>query len=127
MIRFGLLLGVVLAIVMQLSCVQQLQPKLHSDAVVVDGQYPITQLDGQPLYATFRVEVKPGPHEMWVSYITVKHHYSCQFTWQAAEGAQYEIVAETASHPLTLYRWKRRNALWAVRLAPIAPDICVKA
>jgi hypothetical protein len=61
--------------------------------------------------------------------VAVRHetygvNYLCQFDFEASAGTRYEIIYKPNPQPLTLYRWHRSNALWALRLDPVAPTGC---
>lgn len=92
----------------------------------ITSSHPIIAIDGEPLESVFEYWVSAGPHVITAVYPTLSYQYICVFTLEAQASARYEIVHQEKMEPLVLYRWWRRNILFAERLDPVIPE-CYKA
>jgi len=120
------LLIVLTLLMLTVACVPHRKannPETHS---LLFGNFPIIRLDGEAMKGVYEAEIQPGKHQLVVKYPTLTGNYQCYFTWQAELGAVYEIVADKRASPLTIYQWKRTNALWASRSQGIEAEKCEK-
>ncbi len=107
------------------SCVQ---PPVFKDRnyALVESAYPIVSVNGNDVEKTYQLNVKAGKITLIAVYNTYQYDYYCSFNWTARAGIAYEITDQENAYPLTLYRWHRKNSLWAVRLDPVDPVECTK-
>lgn len=94
--------------------------------VLLKSSYPIISLDEKDIEPSYELELEAGHHTLMVVYSTYRKNYHCLFTWQAQADTRYEIVDSSNTYPLTLFRWARRNGLWAIRYDPLDPERCEK-
>ncbi len=107
------------------SCVQSPVFK-DKDHAVITSSYPIIAINDENIDKTFQLDLKAGDNSVRVLYNTYQYDYFCTFNWRAKAGTAYEITDQENQYPLTLYRWYRKNALWAIRLDPLDPVGCSK-
>ena len=107
------------------SCVQAPVFKAEGYALV-DSSYPVVTINGVEIEETYVLDVEAGENTMVVVYNTYRYDYFCTFSWMAEAGVAYEITDQENKYPLTLYRWHRKNSLWAVRLDPVDPQECTQ-
>jgi len=107
------------------ACVQPpvFDGKNHS---FLKSNYPIVSVNGNKIEPSYKVDLKPGENILVITYLTYEHDYHCTFKWQVTANTAYEVVDQDNRYPLTLYRWIRRNSLWAVRLDPVDPLECIE-
>lgn len=115
-----ILIGILSAMVS--SCVTA--PVLVGDQASLRTNHPVISVDGKLVVEQTDLRLQPGPHTIQVVYRTHLHDYICHFQWVVETNRHYEIVDHNDADPLTLYRWRRRNALWAARLEPVQPTHC---
>ncbi len=90
------------------------------------SNYPIVSVNGNQVEPSYKVDLTPGENILVITYLTYRYDYYCTFKWNVAANTAYEVVDQENRYPLTLYRWIRRNSLWAVRLDPVEPLECIK-
>ena len=107
------------------ACVQPpvFTGKNHS---FLKSNYPIVSVNGNQVEPSYKVDLKPGENILVITYLTYQHDYYCTFKWNVTANTAYEVVDQDNRYPLTLYRWIRRNSLWAVRLDPVDPIACIE-
>jgi len=93
---------------------------------LVKSSYPIVNLNGSEIEPAYAVDIEAGDNTMVIVYHSYQYDYACTFTWNAIAGTAYEVVDQDNRYPLTLYRWKRKNSLWAIRLDPVDPLQCTR-
>jgi hypothetical protein len=92
----------------------------------IKSNYPIVSVNGNKVEPSYKVDLKPGENILVITYLAYRHDYYCTFKWDVTDNTAYEVVDQENRHPLTLYRWIRRNGLWAVRLDPVDPLECIE-
>ena len=108
------------------SCVQP--PAIKGEGyAVIESNYPIVTHNGTDIEAAYKLEIEAGKNTLVIVYQTYQHDYHCTFTWVARPGTAYEVTDQENRYPLTLYRWVRKNSLWAIRLNPVDPLSCETA
>jgi len=107
------------------SCVQPALFKTEGYALI-KSNYPILAINGNEIEKTYQLDLEAGENSLLVVYNTYQYDYFCTFSWNAIAGTAYEITDQENQYPLTLYRWHRKNGLWAARLDPIDPLECTK-
>ncbi len=105
------------------SCVQPPVFKAEGYALI-KSNYPIMAVNGVEIEKSYRLDLDAGENSLRVLYNTYQYDYLCTFSWTAVANTAYEITDQENLYPLTLYRWHRKNALWAIRLNPIDPIEC---
>ena len=115
---------IILCVVLS-SCVQPPVFKTEEYALI-KSNYPIVAVNGNEIGQTYQLDIKAGENSLLVVYNTYQYDYYCSFSWLARAGTAYEITDQENLYPLTLYRWYRKNGLWAIRLDPVDPLECVK-
>ena len=107
------------------SCVQP--PVFKSeDYALIKSNYPIVVINGIETEDTYKLDLEAGENSLLVVYNSYQHDYFCTFSWVAKPGIAYEITDQENQYPLTLYRWHRKNGLWAIRLDPVDPLECTQ-
>lgn len=107
------------------SCVQP--PVFNSkDHALIKSNYPIVAVNGSDIEETYQLDIKAGENSLVVVYNTYQYDYFCTFSWFAKADTAYEITDQENLHPLTLYRWHRKNSMWAIRLDPVDPQTCTQ-
>ena len=106
------------------GCVQMPVIK-EADHALLQSNYPVISLNNQKVQHLYKLYVPAGNNTLVVIYPTYRFDYRCTFTWTAQAGSAYEITDQYDKYPLTLYRWKRANDLWASRQEPLDPLDCV--
>ncbi|SMF24536.1 hypothetical protein SAMN02745866_01600 [Alteromonadaceae bacterium Bs31] len=119
LIKVGVLLVILLA---SSACISPV--RTYSGKAFLRSGSPLIALNGKALAGVYELYVEPGEQQVRALFKTALHEYVCTFEWAAVAETRYEISANENQHPLTLYRWERRNSLWAVRLDPVAPVSC---
>ena len=107
------------------SCVQPPVFKAE-DYALVKSNYPIVAINGIEIEKTYNLDLEAGENTLVIVYNTYQHDYFCTFSWVAAPGTAYEVTDQENQYPLTLYRWRRKNGLWAIRLDPVDPLKCMQ-
>ena len=107
------------------SCVQQPVFKAE-DYALANSNYPIVAINGNKIEETYKLDLKAGDNSLVIVYNTYRYDYFCTFSWLATAGTVYEVTDQENQYPLTLYRWHRKNSLWAIRLDPVNPLECIK-
>ncbi len=107
------------------SCVQPPVFK-DEDSAVIKSNYPIIAINGKKIAETYQLDLKAGENSVRILYNTYQYDYFCNFEWQAKTGITYEVTDQENQYPLTLYRWHKKNRLWAIRLDPVDPVECSK-
>ena len=70
-------------------------------------------------------DIDAGENSVLIAYHTYRHDYYCTFVRNAAEHTGYEVTTQETLFPLTLFRCVRTNSLWASRLDPTDPFVCI--
>ena len=107
------------------ACVQPPVFKAEEYAHITSN-YPIVFSNGIEIEKTYELDIVAGANSLVIVYNTYQHDYLCTFTWDAVAGIAYEVTDQENQYPLTLYRWHKRNGLWAIRLDPVNPVECVE-
>lgn len=105
------------------SCVQAPIFKGEGYALLTSN-YPVVSVNGVAVEDTYKLDIDTGENTLVIVYHTYTKDYHCTFTWTATAGTAYEVTDQENSYPLTLYRWVRKNRLWALRLDPVDPLEC---
>lgn len=105
------------------SCVQAPTFK-GEDYALVTSNYPIVSVNGVGVEDTYQLDIDTGENTLVIIYHTYTKNYHCKFTWTVTAGTAYEVTDQENRYPLTLYRWVKKNGLWAVRLDPVEPIGC---
>lgn len=109
------------------GCVQT-PPVKQGDYALLISNYPIIQINGEVIDSEsgerYKQDIKAGDNNAVIVYNTYTYDFFCSFSWQAESGQVYEVTDQENAEPLTLYRWKRKNRLWAQRLDPVNPTHC---
>jgi len=90
----------------------------------IRSNYPIVSINNNEITPVYELDIKAGENSLVIVYHTYQHDYFCTFNWIAEAGTVYEITDQENKYPLTLYRWKKANSLWASRLDPVDPVMC---
>lgn len=90
----------------------------------ITSNYPIVSLSGVEIEPSYELDLEAGETTLVIVYHSYQYDYACTFTWTAAAGTAYEVTDQENREPLTLYRWVRKNSLWAIRLDPVDPVQC---
>ena len=107
------------------SCVEIPAFKFE-DYALIKSNYPIIAINGNEIEETYKLDLEAGENTLLVVYNTYQYDYHCTFSWIAQAGTAYEITDHENQYPLTLYRWHRKNSLWAIRLDPVDPLECTQ-
>jgi len=107
------------------SCVQPPVFKTEKYALI-KSNYPIVAINGIEIEKTYQLDLETGENSLIVVYNTYQYDYYCSFRWLAVAGIAYEVIDQENQYPLTLYRWHRKNGLWAVRLGAVDPLECTQ-
>lgn len=107
------------------SCVQPPVFKTEEHAVIISN-YPIVAVNGVEIEKAYQLDLKAGDNSLVIIYNTYEYDYFCTFSWPAKAGTAYEVTDQENAYPLTLYRWYRKNGLWAIRFDPVDPEKCQK-
>lgn len=105
------------------SCVQAPNFK-GDDYSFIKSSHTIVSVNGEGVDPKYTMDLMVGETTLVVLYRTYRHSYYCLFKWTSESRTAYEITDQENQYPLTLYRWKRENDLWASRLDPIDPVKC---
>lgn len=107
------------------ACVQV--PVFKEDGyALINSNYPIVSLNGVEIESAYNLEIEAGDTTLVIVYHSYQYNYICTFSWTAVTGVVYEVTDHDNNYPLTLYRWVRRNGLWAVRMDPLDPLQCTQ-
>ena len=106
------------------SCVQAPTFKGEGYALITSN-YPIVSVNGFAVEDSYKLDIDTGENTLVIVYHTYTKDYHCTFTWTATAATAYEVTDQENRYPLTLYRWIKRNSLWAVRLDPVDPLACL--
>ena len=105
------------------ACVQP--PVFRDDShAYIRSNYPVVNVNGDDIEPEYQIDLPPGENTLVITYMTYRHNYDCTFRWNVESNTVYEVIDQDNRYPLTLYRWIRRNSLWAVRLDPVEPVDC---
>ena len=107
------------------SCVQSPVFK-DKDFALIKSNYPIISINGSEIEETYQLDLEAGNNSVVVLYSTYQYEYHCTFSWLANAGTMYEVTDQENLYPLTLYRWHKKNSLWATRLNPVDPLECIE-
>ena len=107
------------------ACVQTPVFK-DDDHSFIKSSYPIVSVNDYEIEPSYKIDLTPGENTLVVTYLTYRYDYDCTFKWSVDANTVYEVVDQENRYPLTLYRWIRRNNLWAARLDPINPVECLQ-
>ena len=107
------------------SCVQPSVFKTE-DYALIKSNYPIVAINGNAIEKTYQLDLEAGENTLIIVYNTYQYDYFCTFNWPAKAGTAYEVTDQENQYPLTLYRWHRKNGLWAIRLDPVDPLECTQ-
>ena len=117
--------GAILPLLLLLqACAQQAAQQQAEALVEVTTRGSFVTADGTQTESPKAIYLSPGQHTLMVRWKTYGPNYLCRFDFEASPGANYEIINKPNLQPLTLYRRYRRNALWSLRLDPLAPTEC---
>jgi len=116
-------LGFLILCIFMPACVQVPVPTELGWSTLT-SPYAIVAVDGVSQSGVFELSLKPGEHRIIVLYPTLQKNYRCEFFWAVQPSYHYEIVAHSDVHPLTLYRWQKRNVFWALRTEALHPLVC---
>ena len=108
-----------------ISCVQPTVFKTDEHAII-KSNYPIVSINGSKIEETYELDLEAGENSLVIVYNTYQYDYYCTFRWLAKADTTYEATDQENQYPLTLYRWHRKNGLWAIRLDPVAPLECTQ-
>ena len=107
------------------SCVQP--PVFKSDEhAILKTNYPIVSINDSEIEESYQLNLETGENSLVIVYNTYQHDYFCTFSWVVIAGTAYEVTDQENQYPLTLYRWHRKNSLWAIRFDPVDPLECIK-
>lgn len=105
------------------SCVQA--PTFKGEGYAhITSNYPIISINGVRLEDIYELDIDSGENTLVIVYHTYTKDYHCTFSWTAETATAYEVTDQENRYPLTLYRWTRKNRLWAVRRDPVDPLQC---
>ena len=107
------------------SCVQPPVFKTE-DYALIKSNYPIVAINGNAIEKTYQLDLEAGENTLIIVYNAYQYDYFCTFSWLAKTGTAYEVTDQENLYPLTLYHWRRKNGLWAIRLDPVDPLECTK-
>ncbi len=107
------------------SCVQPPVFKTEEHAVIISN-YPIVAINDVEIEKAYQLDLKAGKNSLLIVYNTYEYDYFCTFNWLAKAGTAYEVTDQENQYPLTLYRWHKKNTLWAIRFDPVDPVECSK-
>lgn len=107
------------------SCVQPPAFKAE-DYALIKSNYPIVAINDIEIEKTYQLDIEAGENSLVIVYNSYQHDYFCTFSWVATAGIAYEVTDQENQYPLTLYRWHRKNDLWAIRLDPVEPLECTQ-
>ena len=105
------------------ACVQAPVFKQEGYALI-KSNYPIVSLNGDEIEPSYELDIEAGESTVVIIYDSYQYDYTCTFTWVAEAATAYEVTDQEKSYPLTLYRWVRKNRLWAIRMEPLDPLQC---
>ena len=97
-----------------------------SDYALINSNYPIVSINGSEIEKTYKLDIEAGENSLVIIYNSYQYDYFCTFSWLAIAGTAYEVTDQENQYPLTLYRWHRKNRLWAIRLDPLYPLECIQ-
>jgi len=109
--------------ILLVSCVRPPVFK-DKDYALIKSSYPFVAINGNEIEKTYQLDLESGKNTVTVLYNTYHYDYYCTFSWLVSAGTVYEVVDQENEYPLTLYRWHRKNSLWAIRLDPVDPLEC---
>jgi len=92
----------------------------------IQSNYPIVKVNGVDVEPVYSLDIDAGENSLVIIYNTYQYDYHCSFTWEAMAATAYEVTDQENREPLTLYRWVRKNGLWAIRMDPVHPLRCVR-
>ena len=107
------------------SCVQPAVFKTENHALI-KSNYPIVSVNGNDIKKAYQLDLEAGKNTLIIVYNSYQYDYFCRFSWLAKAGSAYEVTDQENQYPLTLYRWHRKNGLWAIRLDPADPLECIE-
>lgn len=99
----------------------------EGDFASIRSNYPIVNVNGADVPPAYALDIDAGKNTLVIIYNTYQYDYLCTFTWEAKAATAYEVTDQERREPLTLYRWVRRNGLWAIRMDPVDPDQCTRS
>lgn len=94
------------------------------DYALINSSYPIVSINGSEIEKTYKLDIEAGENSLIIVYNSYQYDYFCTFSWLAIADTAYEVTDQENPYPLTLYRWYRKNSLWAIRLDPVDPLEC---
>lgn len=104
------------------ACVEV--PVITQHHALLTSNYPVVEVNGEPIADSYRTELPAGEVTVVAVYRAYRRDYHCRFSWDAVADTRYEITDYDHRFPLTLYRWQKKNRLWARRLEPAEPLDC---
>ena len=90
----------------------------------IKSNYPVVSINGVEVEPSYTVDIEADENSLVIVYHTYQYEYYYTFTWIAMTNTAYKVTDQDNKYPLTLYRWIRKNSLWASRLDPIDPLSC---
>jgi len=107
------------------SCVQSPVFKAE-DYALFKSNYPVVAINDSKIEKTYQLDLEAGENSLVIIYNTYQYDYLCTFRWLTKAGTVYEVTDQENQYPLTLYRWHKKNSLWAIRLDPVNPMECTQ-
>ena len=98
----------------------------EGDFALIRSNYPIVMVNGAEVEPVYVLDIDAGANTLVIIYNTYQYDFHCTFTWEAEAATVYEVTDQEKRQPLTLYRWLRKNSLWAIRMDEVDPDQCVR-
>ena len=98
----------------------------EGDFAQVRSNYPIVNVNGAEVPPAYALDIEAGENTLVIIYNTYQYDYHCTFSWQAVAQTAYEVTDQENRQPLTLYRWLRKNGMWAIRMDPVDPIQCIR-
>jgi hypothetical protein len=92
----------------------------------IESSHAIVSINGKQVTPAYSLDLPVGDNTLVALYLTYSYKYYCQFAWKTTSRTTYEITDHGNKCPLTLYRWKKANDLWAERLDPVDPVKCTR-
>jgi len=115
-----------LFIILSLAACVQAPVFKEGDYASISSNYPIVSVNGIDVEPVYTLDIDAGVNTLVIIYNTYQYDYLCTFSWQAVAQTAYEVTDQENRQPLTLYRWLRKNGLWAIRMDPVDPIQCIR-
>jgi hypothetical protein len=92
----------------------------------IKSNYPIVNVNGVDVEPLYSLDIDAGENTFIIIYNSYQYDYHCTFTWEAVAQTAYEVTDQENNEPLILYRWVRKNGLWAIRMDPVHASQCIR-